>query len=157
MNFITHNDLGMIDKYVASKKISVRFKRLLNRIRLKMSHILADVHPSVRHIDDRIARELSRMSSIRVLDTVSYRDTISQKRAASKKVEQPRTTLKELARNRKRKLCRALKRNESLRSKVVCVMYEHCHACVFLFYCIHMHCTTGEVTGACNKGAGKDN
>ena len=120
MNFITHNDLGMIHNYMmaVSNKISRRFKKLLKRTRSHMSHILVDVPQSVRHMDARIARELSRMASIRVLDTVSYRHTVSQKKSASATSKAEGPTLKQLARSRKRKLCRALKRNEMLRSKV---------------------------------------
>ena len=72
MDFITHNDLGMIHNYMmtASNKISRRFKKFIKRTRSQMSHILVDVPQSVRHIDERIARELARMRSIRVLDTL---------------------------------------------------------------------------------------
>ena len=92
-----------------------------------MSHILVDVPQSVRHIDERIARELSRMGSIRVLDTVSYRHTVSLKKTTSAASKGEGPTLKEVARRQKRKLCRALKSNEMLRSKV-CLMhvYSNC-------------------------------
>ena len=97
-------------------------KRLIARTRKHMSHILIDVDAEWRHIDERIARELSAMARRKFLDTETYLDTVNKKKLRKPAVASPALlagrTLKEVARSRKRKLCRALKRNNSLRFQV---------------------------------------
>lgn len=126
-HFITSNDLGLIDNYLrpqnvdkqtGKRKISRRFKELLKRTREDMPNILA-VHKSVLHMDVSIARELATMGRLRVLDIDTYRDSVAKKKAASKAQNNAdKPTLKQVARRRKRQLCRALKQNDRLRSKV---------------------------------------
>lgn len=123
--FITHNDMGMIARYIKPNKsgkpktISRRLKGLISRTRKQMSHILVDVPARWRHVDERIARELSHMARIKLLDLDAYMDTVHKK-----KIRKPAPaplggrTLKQVERSRKRKLCKALKRNDSLRFKV---------------------------------------
>ena len=122
--FITRNDMGMINYYLEKKTISVRLKRLINRVRRHMAHILVDLPAEWHRLDDRIIKELAHMAKIKLLDINAYRDTVNKsklRKSAKPAAVVSGQTLKSLARSRKRKLCRAMKQNDFLRNKVILI------------------------------------
>ena len=117
--------MGMIDHYLKTDTISTRMKSLINRTLKQMSHILIDAPAKWRRVDARIARELSHMVKTKFIDTEAYFDTVNKKKVRKPSDAAALPSLKSVARSRKRKLCRALKRNNTLRYKVRYITFAY--------------------------------
>ena len=83
-----------------------------------------DIAESVRHLASAIAKDLSKMARLRLLDTEAYADEVNAKKIrARKKNTAGQPTTKSQLRKAKRRLCSYKKQNDILRADVCHVYY----------------------------------